>query len=260
MLESLIDQLNPDGSDEEDDPEALTEFVLDLGSSACTISPDGYSTVIVCAPGAASIYLQALVPSLLPTPWLLKAVKAPERSFPPPPKAVSFLVASASSGEAVAVALLEKEVSADLAFAWSSALRDGFPKASQIIHMDVIARAEWRTVSEQERPQEPHLCGLWTSAWGAGSPCPSLAALPSPNFLGGLPAALLSQCEAANRRCLAAFALQDGAHIMASSLVGFNGLKPLLAGTGLPCEEAPDLVEAVNRVVLPPTHHLGIYA
>jgi len=257
MIDAYIEQLNPDGSDEEDDPDVLTEFVLELGQDDKP-SPGDCAMVIVCAPGPATVFLKALAPSLQPAPWRLKLKKEPERRFPPPPKPTKFLIGGSVSGEMVAVALLEKELPADLAFAWSSALLAGFPKASQVIFMDTIARAEWRLTADQEKPQEPHLAGLWTSAWSSDTPCPSIVALPSPNSMGGLPAALLSQCEAAKKRGLAALALQDGAHSMASTLVGFQALAPLLEGVGLECEKAPDLVKAMRQVLPPPS--LNIYA
>lgn len=267
MLESLIDHLNPEGSDEEDDPTPLSEFILDLGkdgdssssgypSSGSNLSPKECRAVIVCAPGPAAVYLQTVLPSLKPMPWSLKVMKEPERLFPPPPKPVRFLAAG-SAKQAVAVALLEKEIPIDLAYAWSSALLAGFPEASEVIFMDRIFRADWRLVGEQERPHEPNLSGLWTSAWSS-APCPGMTVLPSPNFLGGLAAALLSQCEAAHRRCLTALALQDGAHAMASSLVGFEVLRPLLSELGLECEKSPDFVEAMRQLLPPPS--LAIYA
>lgn len=254
MLETLIDQLNPECSDDEDNTDELTQFTLEVQKdSGCTVTPLDCKAVIVCAAGPASAYLRALLPSLKPAPWLLKVVKEPERRFPPPPKPASFLV----SGN-VAVACLEKEIASDLTFAWSSALLAGFPEASQVIFMDTICRADWRVTNEQERPQEPHLAGLWSNAYGSEAPCPSIKVLSSPNFLGGLPAALLSQCEAGNKRCLAALALQDGAHVMASTLVGFEALRPLFVGIGIECEKSPDLVKAVETLVSSPS--LAIYA
>jgi len=254
MLDALIDQLNPEGSDDEDNPEVLTKFGLEVRKDAgFTATPADVSAVIVCSGAPAAAYLRALAPSLRPAPWLLKVVKEPERIFPPPPKPTNFCTVGS-----VAVAFLEQEIVADLSFAWSSALIAGFPKASQIIYMDMICRADWCVTSEQERPQEPHLAGLWSSACGLDAPCPSLKVLPSPNFLGGVPAALLSQCEAANKQGLAAYALQDGAHCLASSLVGFEALRPLFSRIGLECEKAPDFVEAMKTLVPPPG--MNIYA
>ena len=72
MHESLIDQLNPEGSDDEDDPAALTEFTLDVQQDAgCTTTPEECSAVIVCA-GSSSDFLKAVIPSLKPAPWVLK--------------------------------------------------------------------------------------------------------------------------------------------------------------------------------------------
>lgn len=263
MMDALIDQLNPEGSDEEDDPAPLTEFVFELGEDdksapvGCVIAPKDCRAVIVCAPGPATVYLRTVLPSLTQTPWRLKLVKEPERLFPPPPKPTRFLAAGGVK-QAVAVAVLEREIPADLAFAWASALLAGFPEASEVIFIDRIARADWRLVGEQERPQEPHLAGLWTSAWSSEVPCINIAALPSPNFLSGLAAALLSLCEAARKRGLVALALQDGAHAMASTLVGFEALRPLLSDLGLECEKAADFVGAMRMLLPPPS--LSIYA
>jgi hypothetical protein len=261
MLDALLNDLNPDGSDEEDDPAPLTEFML--AAAEGTTKPEDCSSVIVCGPGAAGTFIKTMVPALKPVTWRFTVSKEPERRFPPPPKPPAFFTSSSSSGKSVAVAILERDIPVDLAYAWVSALRKGFPKSSEIVMLDMITVGEWKTIGEQERPQEPNLFGLWTSAWVSSgekgsSPCPGISALPSPNFLGGVAAALLSQCEAEQKRGLVALALQDGAHVMASSLVGFEGLRPLLVELGLECAKSPDFVEALRHVAAPNSR--SIYA
>merc|ERR1712087_644236 len=108
-------------------------------------------------------------------------------------------------------------------------------------------------------PQEPHLCGLWTSAWSPEGPG-RLAAYPSPNAVEGVGAALLAECESAQRRCLLALALQDGAHLGEGSLHAFASLTPMLGKLALLPEGAhqPNYSKALRQVVSPLS--MSIYA
>jgi hypothetical protein len=87
-----------------------------------------------------------------------------------------------------------------------------------------------------------------------------LTALPTPNSVEGLGAALLTECEAAQRRCLIALALQDGAHLGEGSVHAFSGLAPLLQKLSLIAEGAkrPDYGAALRQVASPLS--MSIYA
>merc|ERR1711879_357743 len=87
-----------------------------------------------------------------------------------------------------------------------------------------------------ERPQEPHLCGLWSAAWStkgsAQAPMP-VASLPTPNIVEGVPAALLTHCETKQIRCLVALALQDGAQHGEGTFRAFDRLEQTFQDLGL---------------------------
>lgn len=266
MIHGFLDHIEPTVSDDEDDERPDAEFVFSAKEEG-KVRPEGCTAVLVCGPGAATAYaLSAL--ALTPVQWSLEVVKETvARTFPPPPRSPRFYLAGAAAegSPSVAVAILDAPVPGDLAAAWSEALLGAFGGA-EVLVLDRIFRAGWRIFGEQVRPQEPHLCGLWTAAWGADGPIggagasTTLAVLPAPNAVEGLGAALLTQCEAAKRRCLVALALQDGAHLGEGSLRAFESLAPLLQRLGLQQEGAvaPDYREAVRQAVPPPS--LSIYA
>eukprot|EP00418_Pyrodinium_bahamense_P022557 CAMPEP_0179150244 /NCGR_PEP_ID=MMETSP0796-20121207/72852_1 /TAXON_ID=73915 /ORGANISM="Pyrodinium bahamense, Strain pbaha01" /LENGTH=265 /DNA_ID=CAMNT_0020851193 /DNA_START=20 /DNA_END=817 /DNA_ORIENTATION=+ len=265
MIHGLLDQIQPDASDEEDDEQPETDFVFRASGAAHAgseggdaVDPTSCRAVVVCGPGAATTFALSALP-LQPVPWLLALAKeGTARTFPPPPKPPRFFVVS-TGRQPVAVALLEGPVPAYLAGAWAEALLAGFGGAAEVLLLDRVFRF---APGGRERPLEPHLCGLWTAAWGAEGPpgLGSLARLPAPNTVEGLGAALLTQCEAERRRCLVALALQDGAHLGEGCVRSFTGLAPLLQELGvLPADwQQPDFRETVRKVI--PPMSMSIYA
>mmetsp|Transcript_69242 Transcript_69242/g.122500 ORF Transcript_69242/g.122500 Transcript_69242/m.122500 type:complete len:251 (-) Transcript_69242:108-860(-) len=250
MMEGFLDQVQPGASDDEDDERMDLQFVLSGASSA-----GNCRSLVICGPGAASAFaLEAL--SLQPLSWRFDPEDSSERVFPPAPKTPRFYEVSSSSS-AVIVALLESAVPAEDAVAWSEALLGSFSDLSQVIVLDRKLRAEWVSVDRQ-LPEEPCLTGLWTSAWAsAGS---TLSPLPAPNLVEGLPAAVLSHCEALQQRCLVALALQDGAHLGEGCIRGFEVLVPLLKELKVVQDtwKKPDYREALRKVVSPSS--MSIYA
>mmetsp|Transcript_74047 Transcript_74047/g.239391 ORF Transcript_74047/g.239391 Transcript_74047/m.239391 type:complete len:266 (+) Transcript_74047:71-868(+) len=265
MIHGLLDQIQPDASDEEDDEQPGANFVFQAnmeGDSAGAVSPGDCCAVVVCCPGAASAFALSAF-TLQPVPWLLDFAKdGPAPLTFPPCKPQRFHV-SREGPKPAAVVLLDGPVPAESAAAWAEALLAAFPGASEVIVLDRVFRAGWRTSCGRERPLEPHLCGLWTAAWGAAGPPGSgaaLAQLPAPNVVEGLGAALLTECEALGRRCLLALALQDGVHLGESCVRAFAGLTPVLQGVGLlPVSwKEPDYSQGLHQV-LPPMS-MSIYA
>mmetsp|Transcript_63329 Transcript_63329/g.206572 ORF Transcript_63329/g.206572 Transcript_63329/m.206572 type:complete len:272 (+) Transcript_63329:131-946(+) len=271
MIHSFLETLVPVESDDDDDDSPDVEFAFSIKASApagagTAVTPEQCVALVVCGPGAAAAYASCALP-LAPMPWALEVVKETlVRTFPPPPKSPRFFVGR-GSGEAgegpVVVAVLDAAVPGDMAAAWAEALLSAFPAATEVAMLDRIFRAGWRTSCGQERPQEPHLCGLWTAAYGASGPldrADALALLPAPNAVEGLAAALLSRCEASRRRGLVALGLQDGAHLGEGTLSAFEKLGPLLRRLGLVQEggKVPDYREAIRQNV--PSVSMSIYA
>uniref|UniRef100_A0A7S1WFC6 Proteasome assembly chaperone 1 n=1 Tax=Alexandrium catenella TaxID=2925 RepID=A0A7S1WFC6_ALECA len=260
MIGGLLDQIQPDASDEEDDEEPDIDFAFEANGAGEAAS--SCRAVVVCNPGAATAFALGTL-SLEPVAWKLDFVKErPLRAFPPPPKPPRFYLARGSNGATVAVAVLEGPIPADLASAWAEALLKGFSADAEVLFLDRVFRAGFCVHGHEERPVEPHLCGLWTAAWGGEGPhsLGSLARFMAPNVIEGLGAALLTQCEAERRRCLVALTLQDGAHLGISCVRAFSGLAPLLQDIGLlPSDwSPPDYAEVVRQVVPPPS--MAIYA
>jgi len=268
MIGGLLEDVIPDVSDDEEQgaPAPAPQLALESTAAAGAEAPGGCRAVVVCGAGAASAFAAGAF-SLRPAPWRLATVKEIERRFPPPPKPPRFFVADGAKG-ATAFVLLDGPVPADLAGAWAEALLQGFGSAEKVLMLDRVFRAEWRSLLGEERPQEPYVCGLWTSRWPTAAGCGGSAVstallpppLPAPNAVEGLPAALLTQCEVARRPCLAAFTLQDGAHLGEGCLRGFERLRPALTELGLlPGDwQPPDYKEAIRAVVQPMS--LSIYA
>lgn len=270
MLESLLSQLQPEVSDEEDE-EALpaAEFIFELLEGVETTDsiplPAACGSIVICSPGAATAFVKTAF-SLRPAPWRLTLMKELERSFPPAPKPPCFFVAEGSGESVTAVVLLQNKVPDDLAHAWCEALLAGFAGAREVVLFDSIMSRELQLLAGQQRPQEPYLCGLWTAAWeaAASSRAPRLGAavvpLPCANVLESVAAALLTQCEAAQKPCLAALALQDGAHVVERCLSGFELLCPALMDLGIlpPDWQAPNYREALRAVQKPLS--MSIYA
>lgn len=269
MLYSLLDHIQPEVSDDEQDeaPEAV-DFVVDViedqGQTPSAQLAD-VKTLVVCGPGAASVFATATFPALRPAPWRLSpSTKEGRRHFPALPKAPRcFAVEGSGNGGALAAfVLLEGPVAAEFASAWSEAVLAAFPGAAQVLFLDRILSGEWQGFEGQARPAEPHLCGLWT-----GSTPPRLThlqqsvdPLPAPNCIQGIGAALLTQCEAGRRSCLAALAVQDGAHLLEGTLRGFERLFPVLEELGLlaPGHRAPDYQPAMRKFM--PPSNMSIYA
>lgn len=264
MIHGFLDTLAPVESDEEDDDCPDIEFRFSarapVAAAGLEVKPEECTALILCGPGAASAFASSAF-QLAPRPWSLDAAKETvTRAFPPVPRTPRFFTAV---GGTVAVAMLEAQIPGDMCAAWVEALLEAFPAAAEVVMLDRIFRAGWRTSCGQERPQEPHLCGLWTVAWGADGPLGkqgALPVLPAPNAVEGLAAALLTVCEASRRRCVVALGLQDGAHLVESSLRAFERLGPLLCRHGLLQDgrSAPDYGEAVRQLVPPAS--LSIYA
>lgn len=292
MIHSLLDHIQPDASDEEDDERLEPRFELhvheaagspalapakqqqDIASAiraavsvtpaAGAVRPEACRGLVLCGPGAGVAFALSAF-QLRPVPWTFEVAKDQRESiFPPPPRSPKFFVA-AGAGDAtaapVAVAFLEAPVAPEFASAWAEAMLEAFGGASEVVLLDRVFRAGWFAGGAGERPQEPHLCGLWTSAWGPEGPCgPRFASLPSPNAAEGVGAAVLAECESACRKCLVALALQDGAHLGEGSLHAFSGLIPLFRRLDLLPEgvQKPKYSEALRQVV--PPLSMSIYA
>lgn len=292
MIHSLLDHIIPDASDDEDDERPEPRFELHVGGAAPSLAsapgkkelgiasaisaavaatpapgavqPEACRALVLCGPGAGVAYALSAF-QLSPLPWTFEVAKELRESFfPPPPRSPKFFAATgagAADAAPVAVVFLDAPIAPDFAAAWAEAMLEAFSGASEVVLLDRVYRAGWFATGAGERPQEPHLCGLWTSAWGPESPCgPRFASLPSPNSVEGVGASLLAECESARRRCLVALALQDGAHLGEGSLHAFSGLAPLLRRLALlPAgEQKPKYSEALRQVVSPLS--MSIYA
>mmetsp|Transcript_5760 Transcript_5760/g.10299 ORF Transcript_5760/g.10299 Transcript_5760/m.10299 type:complete len:266 (-) Transcript_5760:15-812(-) len=265
MLESLLNQLQPDVSDEEpEEAPPAPEFVFEVPEVASP-APADCRSILICSPGAATAFVLSAF-SLKPVSWRFKLLKEPDRRFPPAPKPPRFFIAEGSGEAATVVVLLQNKVPGDLANAWSEALLESFAGAREVFFLDSIISSELRLSAGQPRPQEPHLCGLWTAAWEAAAPSraphlgKAVAPLPCENVLESIAAALLTQCEAVRKPCMVALALQDGAHVVERCLSGFELLCPALMDLGiLPSDwSAPDYREALRAIQPPPS--MSIYA
>lgn len=255
MIHGLLEQMQPVVSDDEDDDIPYTSFVF-CSQGGGDALPNSCKTVLICCPGAAAAYALTAF-SLVPVQWSMEVDKETLlRAYPPPPRSPKFYVAA---GGSVAVAILDAPVSNDLAYAWCDALLSAFGDA-EVIVLGQIFRASWRVCGHEEKPEEPHLSGLWTASCGGPLDGSRLALLPPPNAVDGLPAALLSRCEATRRRCVLALALQDGAHLGAGCLRAFEGLSPTFARLSLRAADAktPDYAEAIRLHLPPPA--LSIYS
>lgn len=293
MIHSLLDNMLPDASDEEEDERREpcfklrtgevadappTEAKRDVASAMAWLEkknlasagprPEACSALVICGPGAGTAYALSCF-QLKPMPWVFEVVKDTlESPLPPPPRSPKFFVVDGAGAAAlaapVAVAFLEAPVAPEMAAAWTEALLAAFSAAKEVLLLDRIFRAGWFVCGGAERPQEPHLCGLWTSSWGPEGPLPQqgqrLSALPSPNSVEGLGAALLTECEVTQRKCLVALALQDGAHLGEGSLHSFSGLTPLFRRLALlpEGEKKPNYAEGLKQVVSPLS--MSIYA
>lgn len=286
MIHGLLDHMQPDASDEEDDERQEPRFVLrapeakqDAGdairsalaavrpekaAAETDVRPEACGALVLCGPGAGTAYALSTF-ELKPLPWTFEVVKDTlESVLPPPPRSPKFFVVAGAGAEAlaapVAVAFLEAPVPPEMAASWTQALMEAFQGATEVLLLDRVFRAGWFAAGGGERPQEPHLCGLWTSAWGPEGPTPRPSAMPSPNSVEGLGAALLTECEVAQRRCLVALALQDGAHLAEGSLHAFSALSPMFRRLALLPAGAkkPNYGEALRQVVSPLS--MSIYA
>ena len=210
MIHGLLDHIQPCVSDDEDDQPDLEFAFTGTKSLDC-------KTLVICGPGPASAFALQVF-ALQPLSWSFKP-KDSCRAFPPPPKSPSFFQVSDADG--VVVVVLDGPVAAEYATAWADELLLSF-EGAQVLFLDRILRAEWCCPS-CPRPDEPYLAGLWTSCSGERIP-----ALPAPNIVQGLGAAVLACCEAKSTRCTVALTLQDGAHLSEGCLKGYEALVPLL--------------------------------
>lgn len=288
MIHSLLDHIQPDASDEDDDerpeprfalytreaapspmavktqddPAAFIRAAVAAVPAATAVQPEACRALVLCGPGAGTAYALCAF-ELKPMPWTFQADKdTEENAFPPPPRSPKFFTAvgpGAAAEAPVAVAFLEAPVAPEFAASWAEAMLEAFSGAVEVVMLDRVFRAGWFAAGGGERPQEPHLCGLWTSAWPLEGPG-RVAAYPSPNAVEGVGAALLTECESAGRRCLVALALQDGAHLGEGSLHAFASLAPLLRRLSLLPEGAqkPNYSVALRQVVPPVS--MSIYA
>mmetsp|Transcript_30746 Transcript_30746/g.57601 ORF Transcript_30746/g.57601 Transcript_30746/m.57601 type:complete len:245 (+) Transcript_30746:43-777(+) len=244
MIHGLLDQIQACVSDEEDDQPDVDFVFAGLEALGC-------QTLLICGPGPASAFaLQALTLDAVSCKLQPKE-GSPFRAFPPVPQSPRFFQASAG----VLVALLETSVSGDYAATWADALLSGLPDKTQVLYLDRVLRSEWFSC-DRRKPEEPYLAGLWTSSFGGQEGVP---ALPAPNVVEGLAAALLSGCEARGWPCLVALALQDGAHMSEGCLQGFEALVPLLLEKKVISSwQRPKYHEALQKVVPPAA--MSIYA
>jgi len=284
MIHGLLDFMQPDASDDEDDERQELRFEFQIREAAApaeadaaaaiktalsavkpqaaTVRPEACSALVLCGPGAGHAYALSCF-ELKPMPWAFEVVKESVKSqVPPPPRSPKFFVAAgagaASLAGPVAVAFLEAQLSPEMAESWIEALLAAFKGATEVVLLDRVYRAGWFAAGGGEKPQEPHLCGLWSAAWGAEAPLAQV--LPAPNSIEGLGAALLTECEVAQRKGLVALALQDGAHLAEGSLHAFSGLTSLFRRLALMPEGAfkPKYTEALKQVVAPLA--MSIYA
>lgn len=251
-------------SDDEDDDRPDVDFIFrGHPEDSATLAPANCRALIVCAPGAASSFVKGAFP-LRRVAWQFETKGEPVRLIPTPPKTPSFFIIDGakegSGAEAVVFALLDGFVAPELATAWVETLLESFPSASDVFYLDHIFRNDYRrNADNKERPQEPHLCGLWTHARDKAK-VEAIAPLPGPNTVEGTAAALLTQCEATRKRCLVALALQDGAHMGAGCLKAFEQLQAVFSGIGLMSEgwRGPDYDDVLRKTVHPPA--MSIYA
>ncbi|CAE7205637.1 unnamed protein product [Symbiodinium natans] len=213
MIHGLLDQIQACVSDDDDEQPDVSFVLSGMKDVTC-------QTLVVCGPGPASAFaLQAF--NMVPLPLSLESKEdSPLRPLPPP-RAPRFFKAS----DGAVVAVLETHVSGEYAAAWAEALLSALGGKPQVVYLDRILRAEWCSF-DRCRPEEPYLAGLWTSAFSGSEK--AVPVLPAPNFVEGLAAALLSNCEARSWPCLVALALQDGAHMSEGCLHAFEALVPML--------------------------------
>lgn len=254
MIHGLLDQIQPGASDEEDDERDATEFCFVSPANGSGPDPATFKVIVVCAPGAASAFgLSSLANR--PLPWTLEAKKG-EPVFPLPPKSPRFF--ACRDVDHAALAVLDTSVAPEFAAAWCATFLQTFAGA-EVVFLDRVFRASWQADGESERPKEPHLACLWSSACASGG-LRGLQPLPLPNVLEGLGAALITSCEADRRTCVCALTVQDGAHLGEGCVRAFEALAPLLLELGVVSQgwRIPNLREAVRQVVPPAS--MNIYA
>eukprot|EP00929_Paragymnodinium_shiwhaense_P004437 TRINITY_DN105386_c0_g1_i1.p1 TRINITY_DN105386_c0_g1~~TRINITY_DN105386_c0_g1_i1.p1 ORF type:complete len:257 (-),score=50.85 TRINITY_DN105386_c0_g1_i1:148-918(-) len=256
MIHGWLDSADAPPSDDEYEGGDL-EFAFNSSAKAEDAPRSACKTVIVAGPGAPTAFVLSAFGKLQEVSWLFDLAEGQEAPIAPPlpPRPPKFYVASEGR---VAVVLLDSPVAQELAPAWTEAFLDGFPADATVLFLGHIYRTEFCAIGA-ERPQEPHLCGLWTAAV-APPACNAVAELPVPNVVGGVAAALLTHCEGTKRRCLVALTLQDGAHLGEGCVRAFERLLPFYEEAGLASKDwkAPDYRDALRKVV--PQPKMGIYA
>lgn len=258
MIHGLLDQIQPGASDDEDDDRPDGSYVFSGVKPGGGLDPESCRVLIICAPGAAAAFGLCFASEALP--WRLEAK---DRGSFPASKPPRFFQ-RAGCEAATAVAVLDGPVQPEAAAAWAECLLRAVP-AAEVLFLDRTFLAEWRAVGDAQRPQEPHLAALWSSHWGPKGPLGSgpgggIAPLPLPNMLQGLGAAVLTECEAARRRCICVLTVQDGAHIAEGCVGAFQRLAPLLEELGVvgPAWRLPNLRDVIRQVVPPAS--MSIYA
>eukprot|EP00439_Symbiodinium_sp_Y106_P073117 s887_g13.t1 len=242
MIHGLLDQIQACVSDDDDEQPDVSFVFSGEHDLSC-------QTLVVCGPGPGSAFALQVF-DLVPLPLRLEPKEdSPVRALPPP-RAPRFFKAS----DGVVVAVLDTHVSGEYAVAWADTLLSTLTGRPQVLFLDRILRAEWAFGNcsfLQSLEQEPYLAGLWTSAFNGSE---SVPALPPPNFVEGLAAALLSGCEARSWPCLVALALQDdGAHMSEGCLLAYEALVPLLIEHQVISSwQRPRYREALQKVI-PPT-------
>lgn len=264
MIHGLLDQMQPLVSDDEEDERAPLAFLFEDCESETATTParEDIRILVICGGDAAAAFADVAF-SLRPVPWSVRLDPGADAPmFPPPPSAPKISVLAESGAVPAAFVLMKGIVPSNMAFAWTQALLDGFKSVTEVIFMDRMFRSAFRVQPGQDRPCEPHLGGLWSSAWEkAGlSESGAVVPLPVPNAVEGVAAALLTQCEVDRRCCLVARALQDGAHLTEGCLCAFEWLRPIFLQLGLVEDgwSAPNYSDAVRKVVPPPS--MSIYA
>lgn len=259
MIHGYLDTLEPEESDEEDDPDPLRSFVLDKALSSGALPASEPSVVIICSTGAASAFLREAVALGKQLPWSLhESGDSDKYRFPPCPKSPRFFCPEGV--DTCVVVMLEEPVGAEISYAWTAALFEGLGGCPTVVFLDTLLCSAWKSLDDRPRPQEPSLFSLWTSSWKAQQSTQSLTQLPIPNVVEGICAATLTRCEMRGQQCLVALALQDGVHAGSRTLEAFSGLRTVFSQVGSGMELAAHLDYKAMEKGVREAGGLSIYA
>lgn len=253
MIQEYMDTVEPEESDEEDDPEPLRTFrvevVMDNASRIVGKPNTDPSIVIICGTGPACAFMTEALTLGKPLPWCLREeTDSVKYRFPPPPKSPRFY--SPEGTERCVVILLEEPVAVELAHAWTEALFEGLGGCPTVVFLDTLLLSTWKSLDDlQPKPEEPRLFSLHTPSWDAHRST-QIEQLPIPNVVEGICAAILTRCHIRGQQCLVALALQDGAHAGSRTLEGFSGLQTVFKDSdiGVPLSAKLDY-EAMEKGV-----------